>query len=337
MVLAALAAVIPLAAAGWLLVSGPAHVATPAANAPPRVIDDTAIANINGVIPQGRIAGTGMVLTAGGIVLTNNHVVADTTSLTAQLAGRGPVYTATVIGVDPTQDVALIQLEGASGLPTTPFDLSGSLAVGDPVTGKGNALGRNGAPVVATGTVTSLDETIRVQDEAATIVETLDGVICFDAPIQAGDSGGPLLNADGSVIGMDTAGSVNTASGAAATWGCAIPITRAMTIAQQIRSGVQSPYIESGHRGVLGVALGPAAVRGGTVVVSVTPGDAAASAGITSGDVIISVAGLAVASVADFNQVMQDRRPGDDLTVTWRDVQGTTHSAGVSLSAGPPA
>jgi S1-C subfamily serine protease len=332
--LAVLAAVIPLAAVGWLLVSGTAQVAAPVATAPPGV-DDTAIVNINGVIPQGRIAGTGMVLTSGGIVLTNNHVVADTTSLTAQLAGRGPIYPAVVIGVDPTQDVALIQLQGASGLPTTPFDLSGSLAVGDPVTGKGNALGRNGAPVVATGTVTSLDETIRVQDEAATIVETLDGVICFNAPIQAGDSGGPLLNAGGSVIGMDTAGSLNTASGAAATWGCAIPITRAMTIAQQIRSGTQSPYIESGHRGVLGVAVTNG--LGGTVVHNITPGDAAESAGIKPGDVITSVAGLPVASVANFNQVMQDRRPGDDVMVTWRDSRGTAHSAGVSLSAGPPA
>ncbi len=129
--LAALAAVIPIAAIGWLLMSGMSPVAAPVATAAPRVVDDTAIVNINGVIPQGRIAGTGMVLTSGGIVLTNNHVVANTTSLTAQLAGRGPIYPAVVIGVDPTQDVALIQLQGASGLPTTPFDLSGSLAVGD--------------------------------------------------------------------------------------------------------------------------------------------------------------------------------------------------------------
>ncbi len=191
--------------------------------------------------------------------------------------------------------------------------------------------------MVATGTVTSLDETIQVQDEAATIVETLDGVICFDAPIQAGDSGGPLLNAGGSVIGMDTAGSLNTASGAAATWGCAIPITRAMSIAQQIRSGTQSPYIELGHRGVLGVAVSSTAGIGGTVVQSITPGDAAATAGIKPGDLITSVAGLSVGSVADFNQVMQDRRPGDDVVVTWRDSRGSARSAGVSLSAGPPA
>ena len=149
-------------------------------------VDAKGIVNINGLVPGGTIAGTGMVLTSDGVVLTNNHVVANTTSLTAQLAGRGPVYQASVIGVDPTQDVAIIKLQGASGLPTVSFDLSGSLAIGDHVTGLGNALGRDGAPVPASGTVTSLDETIQVQDESATIRETLDGVLCFDAPIQPG-------------------------------------------------------------------------------------------------------------------------------------------------------
>jgi S1-C subfamily serine protease len=330
-----LAAVIPLAAVAYLLMSGAHPTAAPITVAQqPSVAVDNAIVNINGTVPEGTIAGTGMVLTANGIVLTNNHVVADTSSLTAQLAGRGPIYTAVVIGVDPTQDVAVIQLVGASGLPVTPFDLSGSLSVGDPVTGKGNALGHNGAPVVATGTVTSLDETIQVQDEEATVIETLDGVICFNAPIQPGDSGGPLLNASGRVIGMDTAGSVATGT-APATWGCAIPITRAMTIAQQIRAGTSSPYIESGHRGILGVAVGTAS--GGTRVVGVTAGDGAAGAGIVAGDVITSVGGIQVTTVADLNQVMQDRRPGDDVMVTWTDTHNAHHSATVVLSAGPPA
>ena len=327
---------IPIAAVGWLLVSGTQHDAPPAATAG-RIAGDAGIVNINGDIPGGTIAGTGMLLTSSGIVLTNNHVVANTTSLTAQLAGRGPIYKASVIGVDPTQDVAVMQLEGASGLPTTAFDLSGSLAVGDQVTGKGNALGRNGPPVVAKGTVTSLDETIQVQDEGATIVETLDGVICFNAPIQPGDSGGPLLNAQDRVIGMDTAGSLTTATGASASWGCAIPITRAMTIAQEIRAGTVSPYFESGHRGVLGVEVTTRGGVIGAVVVSTTPRDAAASAGIVPGDVITEVAGLAVPSVADFYQVMQDRRPGDSVAVTWLDDAGASHSASVTLSAGPPA
>ncbi len=329
------AAVLPLLAVGWLVLGG-ARAAAPHASAP-AVVSDDAIVNINGVVPGGFIAGTGMVLTPGGLVLTNNHVVADTSGLTAQLAGRGPVYRAVVIGVDPTQDVAVIQLEGATGLPTTPFDLSGSLGVGDPVTGLGNALGRDGAPVAARGTVTSLDETILVEDQEATIVETLDGVVCFNAPIQPGDSGGPLLEASGRVIGMDTAGALNTGTAASAKWGCAIPITRAMTIAHEIESGTPSPYIDSGHRGVLGVAVVSRTGVQGCVVTTVTAGEAGAGAGLTPGDVITIVAGIPVTSASDFTVVMQDRRPGDDVTVTWRDVHGTAHSALAVLSAGPPA
>jgi len=329
------AAALPLLALAWLIVSGN-HGAAPTAPVA-AAVSDQGIVNINGAVPGGFIAGTGMVLTSGGLVLTNNHVVADTTKLTAQLAGRGPIYDAIVLGVDPTQDVAVIQLEGASGLPTTPFDLSGSLGVGDRVTGLGNALGRDGAPVAAKGTVTSLDETIFVQDQEATIMETLDGVVCFNAPIQPGDSGGPLLNADGRVIGMDTAGSLNNTAAAGAKWGCAIPITRAMAIAQQIESGTASPYIDSGHRGILGAVVAGRTGVTGCVVTAVTPGGAAAAAGLGAGDVITSVGGIPVTSMTDFTIVMQDRRPGDDVTVTWRDAHGAPHSAVAFLSAGPPA
>lgn len=330
------AVMIPVFAVAWVVISG-MHGAAPKQQTAPKPVTDDAIVNINGDIPGGYIAGTGMVLTSGGLVLTNNHVVADTTDLTAQLAGRGPVYSAVVVGVDPTQDVAVIQLVAATGLPITPFDLSGSLAVGDPVTGRGNAGGLNGAPIAATGTVTSLDETIFVEDEDATIMETLDGVVCFNAPIRPGDSGGPLLEASGKVIGMDTAGALSTATGASASWGCAIPITRAMTIAKEIEAGTASPYIDSGHRGILGVGVATKSGAGGCAVVSVTPGDAAAVAGLVAGDVITTVGGTPVPSLADFNFVMQDRRPGDDVTVVWRDASGTTHNAVAVLSAGPPA
>jgi S1-C subfamily serine protease len=329
------AVMIPVLAIGWLVVSG-VHGAAPKATVA-KTVSDQGIVNINGVIPTGFIAGTGMVLTSTGLVLTNNHVVANTSALTGQLAGRGPVYPAVVVGVDPTQDVAVIQLQGATGLPVTPFDLSGSLAVGDPVTGRGNAGGLDGAPISATGTVTSLDETISVEDEDATIVETLDGVVCFNAPIRPGDSGGPLNEASGRVIGMDTAGALSNATGATANWGCAIPITRAMTIAQEIESGTASPYIESGHRGILGVSVTTRTGGGGCVVTAVTPGDAAAAAGLIAGDVITTVGGIPVPSMADLNVVMQDRRPGDAVTVVWRDKAGATHTAVAALSAGPPA
>jgi S1-C subfamily serine protease len=331
--MAVAAVMIPLLAIGWVVVSG-MHGAAPKASAP-KTVADNGIVNINGVIPNGFIAGTGMVLTSDGLVLTNNHVVANTSALTGQLADRGPVYRAVVVGVDPTQDVAVIQLEGAVGLPVTPFDLSGALAIGDPVTGRGNAGGLDGAPLSATGTVTSLDETIFVEDEDATIMETLDGVVCFNAPIRPGDSGGPLLESSGQVIGMDTAGALSNATGAAANWGCAVPITRAMAIAHDIESGTASPYIESGHRGILGVSV--VTRSGSCVVTSVTPGNAAATAGLVAGDVITTVGGIPVPSMADLNVVMQDRRPGDDVTVVWRDASGATHSAVAVLSAGPPA
>jgi S1-C subfamily serine protease len=330
------AVALPLLAGGWLVLGGP-HAPPQRRPAVASGVTDDGIVNINGTGPGGYIAGTGMVLTSNGLVLTNNHVVADTTDLTAQLAGRGPVYNAVVVGVDPTQDVAVIRLEGATGLPLTPFDLSGSLGIGDAVTGLGNALGHNGAPVAARGTVTSLDETIFVADEDASIVETLDGVVCFNAPIQPGDSGGPLINTSGRVIGMDTAGALTSATLAGAKWGCAIPITRAMTIAQQIEAGIASPYFESGHRGILGVAVAARPGVAGCVVSSVTPGEAAAAAGIVATDVITTVGGIPVPTIAGFNIVMQDRRPGDQVTVTWRDASGGTHSAVAVLSAGPPA
>jgi S1-C subfamily serine protease len=174
--------------------------------------------------------------------------------------------------------------------------------------------------------VTSLDETIFVEDRDATIVETLDGVFCFNAPIQPGDSGGPLVNASGRVIGMDTAGALSTATGAAATWGCAIPITRALTIAQQIEAGTPSPYIDSGHRGILGVAVSDRAGLDGCVVRTVTPGDAGAAAGLIPGDVITTVGGVPVTSTRDFDVLMQDRRPGDEVMIAWRDASGGTHS-----------
>jgi S1-C subfamily serine protease len=324
------------------LASRPAHGPVPAAS--PSIsasAGSTAVAaavvNINGLVPQGRIAGTGMIISAGGIVLTNNHVVAGTTGLTAQVAGTGPVYQATVLGVDPTQDVAVIQLQGASHLPTVPIDASGVINAGDQVKGMGNALGVNGAPVTASGVVTALNETLTVSDEGTGAENTLNGLIQFSAPIQPGDSGGPLLNAAGHVIGMDTAGSPPTSVPAGGSVGAAIPITTALSIAHQILSGVTSAYIQSGHSGVLGVVVTVAGSVDGASVSSVTPGDAAAAAGVVPGDVITAVGADTVHAVADLNAAIAGRRPGDRVTVAWRDPAGASHQASVALSPGPPA
>lgn len=322
--------------------SRPAHHAVPTASASvspsPRTTDvAAAVVNINGIVPEGTIAGTGMIIASDGIALTNNHVVAGTTGLTAQVAGRGQLYQATVVGVDPTHDVAVIRLEGASGLPTVPLDTSGVLSAGDDVTGMGNALGRNGAPVSAIGVVTSLDQTLTVSGETADAQTTLNGLIQFSAPIQPGDSGGPLLNVTGKVIGMDTAASLPNSGTASSSFGAAIPITSALTIANQILTGVVSPYIQGAHSGILGVTVTDASGSGGARVTAVTPGDAAALAGIVSGDTITAIGAIAVRSVADLGAAIKGRRPGDRTTVAWRDPAGVGHKVSVVLSPGPPA
>ncbi len=296
-----------------------------------------AVVNINGVLPGGRIAGTGMVIAADGIVLTNNHVVQGTESLTGQIAGSGPVYQATVIGVDPTDDVAVVRLEGASGLRTVPLDTNGVVTAGDQVTGIGNALGADGAPVPASGAVTALNETLTVAGESPGVYETLNGLIGISAPIQPGDSGGPLLNSAGDVIGMDTAGVRGAAVPVDGSLGDAIPITTALSVAHDILAGVSSPYIQSGHSGVLGVAAIDITGVDGAAVTSVTPGDAAATAGIVGGDVITSIDSVAIHSLADLTAVRSGRRPGDTVTVVWRDPAGSIHRASIALSPGPPA
>ena len=294
------------------------------------------IVNINGVIPGGRIAGTGMIISADGDVLTNNHVVAGTSSLTAQV-GTGRQYHVTVIGVDPSQDVAVVHLDGASRLPAVPIESTGVLSLGDQVTAMGNALGHNGDPVVVTGAVVSLDETLYVLDDGDQAVNMLSGLIQMSAPIQPGDSGGPLLDAAGQVIGMDTAGSPSNGNTGSSV-GAAIPIATAVDIAHQITSGATSPYIEGPHSGVLGVAVDVTAKTGdGAHVGSVSGGEAAQAAGIAAGDVITTVRDAPITSAGDFITAMQGSLPGDRVTVGWRDQAGVAHRATVTLSPGPPA
>ena len=153
---------------------------------------------------NGEAAGTGMVLTSSGEVLTNNHVIDGATSIKATDIGNGRTYTAKVVGYDKTHDVAVLQLEGASGLQTVSLS-SASPRTGQKVTALGNAGGKGGTPSKVTGTITGLNQSITASDESAGDAERLTGMIGHDAAIQPGDSGGPLVDTYGQVIGMDTA------------------------------------------------------------------------------------------------------------------------------------
>ncbi|MEA2637473.1 MAG: hypothetical protein QOE18_530 [Chloroflexota bacterium] len=170
---------------------------------------EAAIVDINTTLGGGAsAAGTGMVLTPAGEVLTNNHVIFGALAINVQVTSTGAMYSAHVVGYDMARDVAVLQLDGASGLATIPIGDSSTVQVGDKVTALGNALGRGGPPAPAAGTVTALNQSISASDESGTQApENLVGMIQIDAAIKPGDSGGPLLNSGGQVIGMDTAAS----------------------------------------------------------------------------------------------------------------------------------
>ncbi len=233
-----------------------------------------------------------MVLTSDGLVLTNNHVIADATSITAQVNGQGPSYQGDVIGYDITADVAVVQLRNASNLATVSTAKSSEVRVNDRVVALGNALGQGGPPAVASGSVTRLDQTITVGDASGQNQETLSGLIEVDVSLQPGDSGGPLLNLDAEVIGMDTAVFVS-GRGGGGYLGYAIPIDDALAIAVKIITGTSSPDIHIGDRAVLGVQIDP--VGPGAHIFSVTSGGPAEMAGMAAGDTILSVDGAAVA------------------------------------------
>ena len=209
----------------------------------------------------GAAAGTGMVLTSTGEVLTNNHVIDGATSIKAIDVGNGRTYTAKVVGYDKSHDVAVLQLEGASGLQTVTFS-SSSPQTGQKVVALGNAGGKGGTPSVATGTVTGLNQSITASDESAGTAEQLTGLIGHNAGIQPGDSGGPLVNTYGQVIGMDTAASSSASTvgyqpqdgqAPAQTQAFAIPITEASSIASQIEAGTPSASGHIGGTAFLGV------------------------------------------------------------------------------------
>ena len=204
-------------------------------------------------------AGTGIVLTSNGEVLTNNHVVRGATSIKVTDVGNGRTYTAKVVGYDATKDVAVIQLQNASGLTTANLGDSSSVQSGDAVTALGNAGGKGGTPSVATGAVTALNQSITASDEGSGAnSEQLSGLIETNADIQPGDSGGALVNSYGQVIGMNTAASSGTqfqseSGQSAAVQAYAIPIDNAESIAKQIEAGQGSSTVHIGATAFLGI------------------------------------------------------------------------------------
>ncbi len=275
-------------------------------------------------------AGTGMVLTSDGEILTNNHVVQGATSITVTVASTGKSYRADVVGTDPSDDVAVLQLRDASGLTTANIGDSSGVSVGDSIVGVGNA-GGTGTLRASSGTVTALDQSITATDEAGQDAEKLTGLIEVKAAVVSGDSGGPLYDSSGEIIGMDTAASANQALDSTAY---AIPIDSALKVADKIETGVETSTIHIGLPAFLGVGIADGGTRGATVT-SLLDGGPAAGAGITSGSVITAVDGTKVTSAASLKSVLAGYQPGQRARITWTDASGGSHTATVTLASGP--
>jgi S1-C subfamily serine protease len=202
--------------------------------------------------------GTGMILSSTGLVLTNNHVIDGATNVIASLVtDAGKKYQARVVGYDDTDDVALLQLVGASGLTTVSFGNSAQVRLGTRVLALGNADGRGGV-TPAQGIIDALNRSIQASDAGSGSTEDLNHMLQTDAPIQQGDSGGALANNAGQVIGMITAANTSTSSQSGpsgGTLGYAIPINSALSIARQIAGGKGSSTVYIGLPGFLGVEV----------------------------------------------------------------------------------
>jgi S1-C subfamily serine protease len=352
--------------------SGPSDVNAIASKIDPGLVD----VNTTLGYQQAQAAGTGIVVSSNGVILTNNHVINGATSISVTDVGNHKTYTASVVGYDRTADIAVLQLHNASGLQTANLGNSSSISVGQDVVGVGNAGGTGGSPSAAGGTVTALNQSITAQDQGDGTSEQLNGLIETNANIQAGDSGGALVNTSGEVIGVDTAASAGYSfqfnGQGQGNQGFAIPINTAMSIARQIEAGKGSSTIHIGTTAFLGVEISPNGSSSssgsgsgnggngfgpfggdggfgnsgstgntgnggsGAAVAGVVTNGPAQEAGIAQGDVITSLGGKTINSADDLTRDMSSYHPGDKVQVAWTDAQGQTHTATAQLSSGPP-
>ena len=318
--------------------------------------------------------GTGMIVSASGLVLTNNHVIDGATEVRATLAADpGQSYPARVLGYDRTADVALLQLTGAPGLATVSFGDSSQVSVGTPVLALGDAQGR-GSVTPAAGDISALDRSIRASDEGSGTTEDLNHMLQINAEIQQGDSGGALADSAGQVIGMVTAANTGSGGQPGGTMGFAIPIDTALIIARQIAAGQASSTVSIGLPGFLGVDVAQsnspnprqqaADVRGspgvrqagaacvaagqepgvpakiapagtGALIMGVLCGSAAQSKGLAPGDVITSVDGQPVTTPGSLTAITARYHPGAVVSVGWRASTAPGTRRPIMLGAGP--
>lgn len=291
---------------------------------------------------QAAAAGTGMVIGSSGEILTNNHVISGASRITVTVPGTGHTYTAKVVGYDVSDDVAVLKLANASNLKTVSIHTAAT-SVGMAVTAVGNA-GGTGSLTRAAGTVTATGQTITASDEEGSS-ETLTGLIETNANVQAGDSGGPLLDSSGKVVAMTTAASANGGSrfADASSTGYAIPIAKALQVAGAIDAGHSSTKVHIGATAFLGISVsttgdspyGYSYDTQGAAIAGVVSGGPASKAGLQAGDIIVSIDGRTVTSPTSVRSIVLTKKPGQKVSVRFVDEAGTSMTT-VTLASGPP-
>ncbi|PFG17751.1 S1-C subfamily serine protease [Propionicimonas paludicola] len=284
---------------------------------------------IQGETSNGTAAGTGMILTSDGKVLTNYHVVAGTDKVAVRVPTTGNTYLATVLGFDQSKDVALLQLKDASGLDTVTVDNNG-VSTGEPVTAVGNAEG-GGVLVAAPGQVTGTDRSLRVSSDSPWgNFEDLSGLIQTNAGAVPGHSGGPMFDSQAEVVGITTAGSTKAGTS------YAVPIATALSVVSQIETGADAGTVRVGPAGFLGVQPSTQEATGnGVDVVKVVSGSPAAKAGVTAGSRLIKVGDSSIKAGTNLASVIRSLEPGQQVTITWITSSGNTKTATVTLGSSP--
>ncbi|HUR49692.1 MAG TPA: trypsin-like peptidase domain-containing protein [Acidimicrobiales bacterium] len=268
---------------------------------------------IPGVRGEDAGAGTGFIVSADGEVLTNAHVVAGTGTVEVKLPGETGRRLADLVATDARADIALIRIRGARGLATAELGRSSRLRVGQSVIAIGNALALPGGPSVTTGIVSALERTVEGDGEI------LENMIQTDAAINPGNSGGPLVDANGRVVGVNTA----VIRGLAEGIGFAIPSDIVRPVLERLRSGGGN-IAANGYLGVSVVTVTESirerfdlAAESGAIVSSVDPSAPAGQAGIEEGDVIVRIGDTEIESADDVVVAVRGLEPGTQVKIEW--------------------
>jgi len=279
-------------------------------------VEDVAAAVLPSVVSvqvatgTGQGTGSGVVLSSDGLILTNNHVVEVAASGGDVVVSfqDGTTASATVVGLDPLTDLAVLQAEDVGGLTPATLGSSSDLAVGEQLVAIGSPLGLDGT--VTTGIVSALERPVRTTDagpDGSTVIDAVQ----TDAPINPGNSGGPLVNMAGEVVGINSAIATAPGSQGSIGLGFAIPIDQARPIAEELRDSGTATHAR------LGVSVGSTTDGSpGALVAAVEPGGAADSAGLREGDVVTRVGDRLLADGDELVAAVRSYRPGDSVEVT---------------------